>query len=670
MQGRWKLVGLLVSVMAMLCFSSTVFAAKEMFTANLKISEVKLAGGAYPVEGEKPNYSWAVHTFDEKKYSMKNFYWRYTSTYQEMTSDETFESGRSYELVATFDPVGEYYFDDIQNITAGFYNFEEGYTTTIRTTSTGIQVIYKFLMPYNVTFDTDGGTQIPPQKVSHGQVAIKPSNPKKTGYVFKGWYKDRMHANFVNIDRNPIYQDTTYYAFFVNEDTPYAAKLYDLDLGTYEVGYKKIEKTGFKIENTGSRPFEYTTIELSGNDIEHVGMLRVASKVLSYGNSSDTLQQVIVTEGMQPGTYLYAAKLLVCDTLDGTYQEVDTAILKITIVEPNKPSALSAKVEDIDMGVIEEGYSNQNHKIEVEVVNTGTDEITSHKFDYESDFFSIIGTGLKHTVLLRNNLKAGKYEGTATLKIKGNGDIFYEADTFKITLEIKEKEPIETTPTEATPLEQPQVILAEEPTETSDDDSAIIPTNQPIIAPAEQPTQKDWSKASNWAIEELEKASEQNLIPWIFENADLTLEITRREFAYVAVKLYEKITNEKLVEAKDNPFTDTTDIEVLKAYGIGITNGTSDTTFSPDKLITREQMATMMARTLNKAGIDITINLENVSKYADDDKMHEWSREAIYYMSSIEIIKGVGNNQFGVAGNATREQALLMSVRSAKKFEK
>jgi hypothetical protein len=60
------------------------------------------------------------------------------------------------------------------------------------------------------------------------------------------------------------------------------------------------------------------------------------------------------------------------------------------------------------------------------------------------------------------------------------------------------------------------------------------------------------------------------------------------------VKLYEKISNVKLVEAKENPFKDTTDIEVLKALNVGITNGTSETTFEPDALITREQMATMM----------------------------------------------------------------------------
>ena len=208
--------------------------------------------------------------------------------------------------------------------------------------------------------------------------------------------------------------------------------------------------------------------------------------------------------------------------------------------------------------------------------------------------------------------------------------------------------------------------------------------NEPVISPTEPTTSESkntseqsveekketWNNASEWAKEELYKVNEENLMPWIFEKADLTVNITRREFAYVAVKLYEKITNIKLVEAKENPFTDTNDIEVLKAYNIGITNGTSDTTFTPDALITREQMATMMTRALNKAEIDTSVDLEKVAKFDDDNEMHDWGKESIYFMSNIEIIKGIGNNIFNVLGNATREQALLISVRSADKFSR
>ncbi|MBQ9313716.1 MAG: InlB B-repeat-containing protein [Clostridia bacterium] len=195
---------------------------------------------------------------------------------------------------------------------------------------------------------------------------------------------------------------------------------------------------------------------------------------------------------------------------------------------------------------------------------------------------------------------------------------------------------------------------------------SIEPTTNP--SQPNEGKKETWSNASEWAKEELYKVNEENLMPWIFDKEDLTVNITRREFAYVAVKLYEKITNEKLVESKENPFIDTSDIEVLKAYNIGITNGTSATTFSPDTLITREQMATMMTRAVSKAEIDTKVDLSKVSKFADDSEMHDWGKESIYFMSNIEIIKGIGNNTFNVLGNATREQALLISVRSAAKF--
>ena len=64
----------------------------------------------------------------------------------------------------------------------------------------------------------------------------------------------------------------------------------------------------------------------------------------------------------------------------------------------------------------------------------------------------------------------------------------------------------------------------------------------------------------------------------------------------------------------DNPFTDTNDEYVLKAYALGITFGTSETTFTPNAEITREQMATMLTRALNKAGINTEIDNVELAK--------------------------------------------------------
>ena len=181
-----------------------------------------------------------------------------------------------------------------------------------------------------------------------------------------------------------------------------------------------------------------------------------------------------------------------------------------------------------------------------------------------------------------------------------------------------------------------------------------------------------WSNASKWAIDELTKAKSASLIPDIFNKEDLTKNITRREFAHVAVKLYNKISDVSMIQVYDNPFTDTDDPIVVKAYGIGITKGMSDTTFEPDTLITREQMATMLTRALAEAKetLNTTVDMSKVTKFADDENISSWAKDSVYFMSSVELIKGVGENKFDPKANASREQSLLISVRGAEKYSK
>ena len=196
----------------------------------------------------------------------------------------------------------------------------------------------------------------------------------------------------------------------------------------------------------------------------------------------------------------------------------------------------------------------------------------------------------------------------------------------------------------------------------------VTEVEEPTIPEVKEPK---WSNASEWAKPELEKADENKLIPDMLNGKDFTSNITRREFAATCVKLYEKVSGKKGTQASNNPFTDTNDAEVLKAYNLGITNGTSETTFSPDALITREQMATMMTRALNKSGVNTTIDVNAVSnKFADHNEISTWALDGVYFMSARGVIKGVGENRFNVKGNATREQALAISSRSVTEFKK
>ena len=85
--------------------------------------------------------------------------------------------------------------------------------------------------------------------------------------------------------------------------------------------------------------------------------------------------------------------------------------------------------------------------------------------------------------------------------------------------------------------------------------------------------------------------------------ADMTKSITRAEFAAICVKVYENLSNTKAQPIAKNPFTDTNDTEVLKAFNLGVTNGTSATTFSPNQILNREQAATMLTRVYKKVSM-------------------------------------------------------------------
>ena len=189
-----------------------------------------------------------------------------------------------------------------------------------------------------------------------------------------------------------------------------------------------------------------------------------------------------------------------------------------------------------------------------------------------------------------------------------------------------------------------------------------------------------YSKASLWAEPELNKASEYGLIPDILKGADMTKPITREEFCELAVLLYEKVTETTAAPASPNPFTDTTNSQVLKAYALGITTGTSDTTFSPKTLINREQCATMLFRAIKAIAPNADYSVTGVRDFPDQQFISSWAVDATKYMSKLGIIKGDEAGNFmpratttaqtaAGYGMATREAAVLMTVRTAEAID-
>ena len=195
------------------------------------------------------------------------------------------------------------------------------------------------------------------------------------------------------------------------------------------------------------------------------------------------------------------------------------------------------------------------------------------------------------------------------------------------------------------------------------------------------------ASGSDWASADLQAADQLGLIPECLEGADLTQPITRAEFAAVAVKTYEALSGTAAIPVVNNPFTDCSDPEVLKAYNIGAVNGTSASTFTPDALLNREQAAAMLTRVFKRVTLagwtlaadrQFSLDYAQPAPFSDDAQISAWARDSVYFMAANGIIQGSGGQFMPKAATeaqeaqgyaqATREQALLIAVRMVQKL--
>ena len=166
---------------------------------------------------------------------------------------------------------------------------------------------------------------------------------------------------------------------------------------------------------------------------------------------------------------------------------------------------------------------------------------------------------------------------------------------------------------------------------------------------------------SHWAHDYIYYLSERGFVNGkafgVFAPAD---PITRAEF----VTILSRMSGDVLPGAGTTPFTDVVkgsyyEQAVAWAYLTGITKGTSATEFSPNALITRQEMATMIVRYAAYKQYDF-VKFNDAKDFTDSQSILSYAKEFVSIMQQADIISGYGDGSFKPFGNTTRAETAKM----------
>lgn len=182
-------------------------------------------------------------------------------------------------------------------------------------------------------------------------------------------------------------------------------------------------------------------------------------------------------------------------------------------------------------------------------------------------------------------------------------------------------------------------------------------TSEPTPNPIPTMTFKD-IPANHYAIKEIYYLAERNIINGVEPNKfGLGQGLTR----WQAVLMLNRVKNVSLANRPDPGFTDVPKNhknyhDIAAAVDAGLFNGTSSTTFEPDRILTRGEMAAVLQRIYDFP--------EPSSKHPFTDVKDEWFAESVARLYASGVTNGVSATTFEPYSTISREQFAIFLARS------
>ncbi|MCM1297342.1 MAG: S-layer homology domain-containing protein, partial [Muribaculaceae bacterium] len=218
-------------------------------------------------------------------------------------------------------------------------------------------------------------------------------------------------------------------------------------------------------------------------------------------------------------------------------------------------------------------------------------------------------------------------------------------------------------------VEQPDGTKSEAVT-TPEGEKTIVVTDAEgeelakIELPAEKPVAEttfvDVVEAAPWAEEAVNNVAALGLVKGIGDDKyDPVTPMTRGALATVLHRLSQGKTNYSATfkdVAQGKYYTE----GVAWAAKANVVTGISEDVFAPENIITREQLAVMLARYAKLIGMDTAAKADSLKSFADGAKTGTWAVDGMAWAVENGILQGKGANTLDPSAEVSRAEVAVM----------
>lgn len=197
--------------------------------------------------------------------------------------------------------------------------------------------------------------------------------------------------------------------------------------------------------------------------------------------------------------------------------------------------------------------------------------------------------------------------------------------------------------------------------EDSDEESVLIIEEPEPLTPYDDMLYYDWAEKAVGVMYKL--GALENIADTSFKPGE---NITRGEFITMLMKVcrLEKAADEGFADVKEDSYQYKS---VMSAKALGITNGDDEGNFRPDEPITRQDICTLVFRTMVKMNkVDAAIDNESyISAFEDGTQIAEYAKDSVAGLIRAKLLVGDDSGLLRPLDNMTRAEAAVLLNRLA-----